>query len=128
MSREYSELERKLNIIARAARDFGLKANIDDLYAKAADMIDDNGIDRYVEDHEFSFNWHHLNWCDGMGFHLDVDGEFDNHTFMRAVNGGTFYVRIKEYEVEWGKDFYLVYDTIGSEGQRVGFLVKTEEV
>lgn len=122
-TREYSELERQLNIIARAARDYDLKVNVDDLYQKACDLIDENGIDYYVTDKDFDFDWHHLSWNDGMGMQKDVDGEFDDSTYMRAVNGGTMYVRIKKYEAVAGRDYNLVFDDIDSEGRRVGFLV-----
>lgn len=125
MTRQIDELERKFNIIMRAAREFGL--NVDDLYAKACDKIDENGYDRYVTDVEFGFDWHNLSWNDGMGFDLVVSGEFNDKCFMRETADGS-YERIKEYEVEWGKDYQLVHDTIDSEGQRVGFLVRTPEL
>ena len=122
----YSELERKLNIIARAARDYDLQVNVDELYSKACDLIDENAIDYYVTDDDFDFDWHHLSWNDGMGMQKDVDGEFNDCTYMRAVNNGTMFVGIKKYESVAG-DYNLVYDDIDSEGQRVGFLVKISE-
>lgn len=125
MERQIDELERKFNIIMRAAREFGM--SVDDLYAKACDVIDNHGYDRYVTDAEFNFDWHNLSWNDGMGFNLVVSGEFDDNCYMRKTADGE-YERIKEYEVEWGKDYQLVYDAIDSEGQRVGFLVKTTEI
>ena len=100
---DYARLARQLNIILRAADEFDLKVNVDDLYAEACDLIDDNGIDRYVTDDEFTFDWHHLSWNDGMGYQLDVDGEYNDQHFMRAVNGGKDFVDIKSYEVKWGK-------------------------
>ena len=124
--KNYSELERKLNIIARAARDYDLQVNVDELYSKACDLIDENTIDYYVTDDDFDFDWHHLSWNDGMGMQNDVDGEFDDCTYMRAVNNGTMFVEIKKYEAVAG-DYNLVYDDIDSEGQRVGFLVKISE-
>lgn len=124
-TREYSELERQLNIIARAARDYDLKVNVDDLYQKACDLIDENGIDYYVTDKDFDFDWHHLSWNDGKGYWRECDGNYSEMagTYMRAVNNGTMYVRIKEYEAVVGQDYYLVDDDIDSEGRHVGFLV-----
>lgn len=124
--KNYSELERKLNIIARAARDYDLPVNVDELYSKACDLINENTIDYYVTDDDFDFDWHHLSWNDDMGMQKDVDGEFNDCTYMRVVNNGTMFVEIKKYEAVAG-DYNLVYDDIDSEGQRVGFLVKISE-
>lgn len=127
MERQIDALERQFNIIMRAAREFGM--SIDDVYAKACDVIDNHGYDRYVTDSDYHMSHDHnnLSWDDGKGFCLSVSGNLDYGTFMRETADGN-YTEIKEYEVEWGKDYYLVYDTIDSEGQRVGFLVKTEEI
>lgn len=119
------ELERKFNIIMRAAKEFDM--SVDDLYAKACDVIDEHGYDRFVTDDEFSFDWRNLSWDDGMGYDLVVSGEFNDNCFMRETADGE-YERIKEYEVEWGNDYQLVHDTIDSEGYRVGFLVRTQEI
>lgn len=127
----YNSLKRELNIILRAAKDFGLVVNgqflsqVNDLYCKAADLIDENGFDRFVTNDQFDFDRHSLYWNDGHGYEIKASGEFNDNHFMRHVNGE--YVDIEEYQVKWGEDYQLVYDDIDTNGQRVGFLVKTEK-
>lgn len=126
---EYNSLKRKLNIILRAAKDFELEVNgqfvsqANDLYCKAADLIDEHAYDRFVTNDQFDFDWHNLYWNDGNGYEIMASGEFNDNHFMRDVNGK--FVDIEDSQVKWGEDYQLVYDDIDSNGLRVGFLVKT---
>lgn len=117
------------NIILRAHKDFGFVVNgqflsqVNDLYCKAADLIDENGFDRFVTNDQFDFDWHSLYWNDGHGYTVNPTGEFNDSHFMRKVNDT--YMDIEEHQVRWGEDYQLVYDAIDTDGQHIGFLVKT---
>ena len=127
MEKTYTELERTLNIIARAAKEFGLE--LDDVYAKACDLIDDHGIDYYVtdDDNYLSVDHNNVSWSDGMGFEFTASGELDWETPYRYDKETGECKEIRSYEVEPGRDYYMVYDAIDSEGMHVGFLVKNQE-
>lgn len=126
---DFNRVKRELNIIARAAKDFGLEidddfmSQVDELYCQAADLIEEGGFDYFVTDDHFDFDWHSLNWSDGHGYEIQASGTFNSGHFMREVNGK--YIDIEEHQAIWGKDFQLVYDDIDTNGKRVGFLVRT---
>ena len=123
----YTELERKLNIISRAAKEFGLE--LGETYQEACDLIEAHGIDRYVtdDDNNLSVDYNNVSWSDGMGFEFTASGQFDwNTTYRYDMNTGKC-ERIESFEAEPGRDYHMVHTDIDSEGMNVGFLVKIKE-
>ena len=127
MDKTYTELERMLNIIARAAKEFGLE--IDGVYSEACDLIDAHGIDYYVtdDDNYLSVDHNNVSWSDGMGFEFTASGQFDWDTTYRYDKNTGKCERIENFEAESGRDYHMVHTDIDSEGMNVGFLVKIKE-